>query len=125
MTTRLAHLLVLSVLLVGCKREEHEDAERALQIAAEASAKAKGPIGWLLSEAEREQAEKKAQLARLDGIIHEVQDLIGKGLWSQAEAKATEISWTPVHSAGNDTDKLLVEQYDTKRKTLMEIIHRR
>lgn len=54
-----------------------------------------------------------------------MQDLIGKGLWSQAEAKATEISWTPITSANNDTDKLLVEQYDTKRKTLIEIIRRR
>lgn len=116
---------MLGLLLVACKREEHEDAERALQIAAEASARARGPVGWLVDQAERERAEKNAQIKRLDGVIHEVQDLIGKGLWSQAEAKATEISWTPITSANNDTDKLLVEQYDTKRKTLIEIIRRR
>lgn len=122
---RPASLLVLGVLLVGCKREEKEDAERALQIAQEASARASGPVGWLVAQAEREKSEQSAQVKRLDGIIHEVQDLIGKGLWSQAEAKATEISWTPITSANNDTDKLLVEQYDTKRKTLIEIIRRR
>ena len=122
---RPVYFLVLGLLLLGCKREEQQDAERALQIAQEASARAKGPVGWLVDQVEREKAEKKAQVERLDRIIHEVQDLIGKGLWSQAEAKATEISWTPITSANNDTDKLLVEQYDTKRKTLIEIIRRR
>lgn len=122
---KLACLLVASVLLVGCKREEEQDAQRALQVAEEVSARAKGPVGWLVDQVERERAQKAAQVQRLDRVIQEVQDLIAKGRWDQAEAKAVEISWTPITSANNDTDKLMVEQYDTKRNTLLQIIRRR
>jgi hypothetical protein len=121
---RFACLLVVSALLVGCKREEEQDAQRALQIAAEVSARAEGPVGWLVSEVERERAQKAAQLQRLDRVIQEVQDLIAKEQWDKAEAKAVEISWTPITGANNDTDKLLVEQYDTKRNALLLIIRR-
>jgi hypothetical protein len=121
---RLACLLVVSVLFVGCKREEQEDAQRALQVAQEVSARAQGPVGWLVTQVERERAQKETQLQRLDRVIQEVQDLIAKGRWDQAEAKAVEISWTPITSANNDTDKLLVEQYDTKRNALLQIIRR-
>jgi hypothetical protein len=112
------------VVLAGCQREEAQDAQRAIAVSDQVAARAKGPVGWLVAEAEKEKAAKQLQTQKLDGIIHDVQDLIGKARWDEAEAKAVEISWTPITAANNDTDKLLVEQYDAKRKTLLDVVHR-
>lgn len=112
-------------LSAGCTKEEAEGAKRAVEAGKEIKKEAEGTVGWIVQQAEREQKEKADQEARLQKIVADVERLLGEGKLDEAEAKAVNISWTPITSAGNDTDALMVKQYDEKRRTLMSIIQRR
>lgn len=109
----------------GCTKEEADATSRAVESAREIKKEAEGPIGWLASQAEREQKEEKDQLTRLQKTIDEVERLLGEGKLDEAEVKAVSIAWTPITSADNSTDKLLVAQFDEKRRSLLSIIERR
>jgi hypothetical protein len=113
------------VLSAGCTKDEAEGAKRAVEAGKEIKKEASGPVGWMLEQAEREQKQRADQEARLRQTIADVEHLLAEGKLDEAEAKAVNISWTPIHSAENSTDKLMVEQYDEKRRTLMNIIQRR
>lgn len=124
------HLLVVSVALVfgiatGCTKEQAADADRAVRVGETVKEKSAGPVGWLLKEAEREKSDKQRQLEKLDRLVAEVQDLLRAGKYEDAEIKAVGIAWVPITSANNDTDKLLVEQYDLKRKSFLNIVAER
>jgi hypothetical protein len=112
-------------LTAGCTKEEKEATNRAVQGAQEVKKEADGPISWVASQIEREQKEKADQQARLQKIIDDVERLLSEGKLDDAEVKAVNIAWKPITSAENSTDKLLVAQFDEKRRTLLSIIERR
>lgn len=109
----------------GCTKEQAEDADRAVKVGETVKEKSAGPVGWLVKKAEREKADQQQQIQRLDRLVAEVQELLRAGKYDDAEVKAVGISWVPITSANNDTDKLLVEQYDQKRKSFLSIIAER
>lgn len=124
------HFLLLPVALAlstgtGCTKEQAADADRAVAVGDTVKEKSAGPVGWLLKQAEREKSDKQQQLQKLDKLVAEVQDLLRAGKYDDAEVKAVGISWVPITSANNDTDKLLVEQYDQKRKSFLSIVAER
>lgn len=109
----------------GCTREEAENADRAVKVGETVKEKSAGPVGWLLKQAEREKSERQQQLQKLDKLVAEVQDLLRAGKYDDAEIKAVSITWVPIASANNETEKLLIEQYDQKRKSFLNIIAER
>lgn len=118
-------ITVAWVFVGGCTKEEAENADRAVQVGEKVKEKSAGPVGWLMQQAERERSERQQQIARLDRLVAEVQELLRAGKLDDAEVKAVGIAWVPVTSASNDTEKLLIEQYDQKRKSFLGIVAER
>ena len=112
-------------LTAGCTKVEAEVTSRAMESAKEIKKEADGPLNWIASQIERERKEKDDQQARLQKTIDDVERLLSEGKLDDAEVKAVTIAWKPIHSAQNPTDKLLVEQFDEKRKNLLSSIERR
>jgi hypothetical protein len=112
-------------LTAGCSKEEAEATERGLAAAKDIKKEADGPVSWLASEVERERKENDDQLARLQKTSDEVEKLLADGKLDEAEVKVQSLHWKPITSARNETDALLVSQYDEKRKNLLAIIERR
>lgn len=82
-------------------------------------------LNYLVSAAAKEDATHDAQKTRLDAKVDVAREHIVAGRLDEAELELVDLRWSPVTSAHNATDKLLVEQYDQQREALRAVIDRK